>query len=141
MLRKAFLLLLGLILIPCISHAEIITYTHTVKQSFFIRNLYIHSFNHLKCNFFFKFCFFVFYGYFMSTRCLILPSTSTNHLPDGYDSVMKSTIENLSWTIEMIRKILRGRLNMVNPDSSVPGRVWVLSLKVSTSCTTGHKFG
>ena len=34
MLRKAFLLSLVLFLLPCISHAEIKTYTHTVKQSF-----------------------------------------------------------------------------------------------------------
>ena len=34
MLKKTFLLSLALILIPCISHAEIKTYTHTVKQSF-----------------------------------------------------------------------------------------------------------
>ena len=34
MLRKAFLLSLALILVPVISHAEIKTYTHTVKQSF-----------------------------------------------------------------------------------------------------------
>ena len=34
MLRKTYLLLLILILIPGISHAEIKTYTHTVKQSF-----------------------------------------------------------------------------------------------------------
>ncbi|MBU4462359.1 MAG: tetratricopeptide repeat protein [Proteobacteria bacterium] len=34
MLRKACLLLFVFILIPCISHAEIITYIHTVKQSF-----------------------------------------------------------------------------------------------------------
>ena len=34
MLRKAIFLLLVLILIPCISRAEIKTYTHTVKQSF-----------------------------------------------------------------------------------------------------------
>jgi len=34
MLRKAFLLLLALILFPSISHAEIKTYTHTVKQAF-----------------------------------------------------------------------------------------------------------
>ena len=34
MLRKAFLLLLVIILTPFISHAEIKTYTHTVKQSF-----------------------------------------------------------------------------------------------------------
>ena len=34
MLKKAFLLSLALTLIPYISHAEIKTYTHTVKQSF-----------------------------------------------------------------------------------------------------------
>jgi len=34
MLRKAFLLSLALVLIPCISSAEIKTYTHTVKQAF-----------------------------------------------------------------------------------------------------------
>ena len=34
MLRKALLLLLVLVLIPCISHAEIKAYTHTVRQSF-----------------------------------------------------------------------------------------------------------
>jgi len=34
MLKKACLLLFVFILIPCISHAEIITYIHTVKQSF-----------------------------------------------------------------------------------------------------------
>jgi len=33
-LRKALFLLLVFILIPCISHAEIKTYIHTVKQSF-----------------------------------------------------------------------------------------------------------
>jgi len=31
---KAFLLSLVLVMIPCISYAEIKTYTHTVKQSF-----------------------------------------------------------------------------------------------------------
>ena len=34
MLRKSCLLLVALFVIPCISHAEIKTYTHTVKQSF-----------------------------------------------------------------------------------------------------------
>ena len=34
MLKKAVLLSLALFVIPCISHAEIKTYTHTVKQAF-----------------------------------------------------------------------------------------------------------